>query len=248
MLNTESFSVLENTKVTPAKEIPSVREIEEADVELQKVVDWYSEFTQFITWPVIFLVSKIFFKINIKGRYNFKNVKGPFIIIANHITHYDSFLFRIALGLWTRHLPLRFMAVDRFQWNFLNILAKLGIIKAVYMLFGVFTVVPGRGIEENLKTPINIIKSGGSVVIYPEGKVVMDGKIGEFKNGAAALHRRTGAMVIPVLFRFSAKSSGFRRELSIVIGGPLSILDGFSDPEITESFRRSLLLLDEQVQ
>ena len=212
------------------------------DKDAQKIIDWYSQLTQFFTWPFIFIVTKLLLDIEFRGVENFREVKNPFVIIANHISFYDSFLFRLALGFWTRHLPLRFMAVEKFQWRALNVLSAIGVIKILYLLFGVFTVLPGLGVERNLKKATDIIKAGGNIVIYPEGKIVPSGDIGSFKQGAAVLYKKTGIPVIPVYFQHT-KSSSYRKKIVVIVGTSISTSNSASDQEVTNFFRDSLVRL-----
>jgi 1-acyl-sn-glycerol-3-phosphate acyltransferase len=229
----------ENVGVSDILTLPAV----DALARKERFIDNFARVTQFLTWPFLFVVFNLVFDLEIKGRRNFRSVRNPFIIVSNHISFYDSFLFRLALGLWTPHLPLRFMAVRKFDWRFLNLLAAIGVIDFVYSLFGVFTIVPGLGIDKNLHEAREIIKSGGNVVIYPEGKIVVEKGIGPFKKGAAVLTVQTGVSVIPVSIR--DRGGRLRRRISINVGGPMNILSGRSTEEITESFRAAVVGLYE---
>lgn len=210
----------------------------------ERAINAFARVTQFLDWPIAFLVFGAFFRVRIAGRENFKAVKSPFLIVSNHIAFYDSFLFRLALGLFTPHLPLRFMAVDKFEWKFLNFLASIGVIEFVYSLFGVFIVVPGLGIERNLEKAKEIIKVGGNVAIYPEGKIFTRGGIGQFKKGAAVLAKHTGVPVVPVAFRLGPKH-WLRRELSINIGAPVRMSPRDSDESAAGSLRDAVTKLYE---
>lgn len=204
----------------------------------ERIINSFARVTQFLTWPFLFPLGHLFFSLRISGRRNFSAVESPFIIVSNHISFYDSFLFRLILGAWTPHLPLRFMAVHAFEWRFLNFLNSIGVISFIYSLFGVFVIIPGRGIERNLREAREIIKTGGNVVIYPEGKIFIAAGVGPFKKGAAALSRETGVSVIPVSFR---RCGGWlRRRICINVGGPMQMLSDRSIEEITETFHKAV--------
>lgn len=202
-------------------------------------------FNQFLTWPILFIIFHSFFKISIRGRENLDKLHSPFIIISNHISFYDSFLFRLILGYFTPHLPLRFMAVTSFKWKFLNFLSKIGIIDFIYLIFGVFTIIPGQGIDKNLKKAIYIIKDGGNVVMYPEGEIITNNKIGPFKKGSAVLAQRTGAYVIPITFHRKSRSF-LRSKLFINIGNIINISNSNSIENITEKFYKNIVELYNQ--
>lgn len=219
----------------------------------ERLINNFARVTQFLTWPIAFFAFHFIYNVHIRGRQNFKSLKNPFIIIANHISYYDSFMFRLILGAFTPHLPLRFMAVNKFNWRFLNFLASIGAIDFIYSLFGVFTIVPGLGISKNLEEAREIIKTGGNVVIYPEGKIFVgeNGKskpgaagVGPFKKGAAVLQDETGVAVIPVSFRDCG--GWIRRRICINVGGPMNILPGMSIDDITTSFHNTISSLYER--
>ncbi len=180
----------------------------------------YYKLTQFLVWPIVYIPSLIFFKLRITGKENLVNLKSPFIVASNHISIYDAFLFRLIFPF--HYLPLRFMAVKEFEWKFLNFLAKIKIIDFVYALFGVFIIVKGRGVPKNLAESKKIIKLGGNVAIYPEGRINKSEIISNFKFGAVMLAQQTGAPIVPISFKLE-RGQHLRRLLKINIGAPFTI-------------------------
>src|SRR4051812_2898534 len=85
-------------------------------VARERIINRFATVTQFVFWPFAYVFFNLFFSLRITGQKKFSDVRGPFIIVCNHISFYDSFLFRLVLGAWSRNLPLRFMAVDKFNW------------------------------------------------------------------------------------------------------------------------------------
>lgn len=215
-----------------------VLEIDSTSTKLlsrEKYVNQFARITQFTTWPILFFLFRTLFEIRIEGRETLDKVRSPFIIVANHTSFYDSFLFRLVLGWNTPHLPLRFMAVNRFDSKLLNFLASIGFIDFVYSLFGVFTVTPGLGIDKNIEKAKQIVSVGGNIVIYPEGRITKDGSVGQFKNGAAALFKKTGVNIIPVSFR-RCKCKIFRKIIFINVGKILDIDRSLPIQDITNIF------------
>lgn len=201
----------------------------------EKIINEFAKITQFITWPILFILFKLFFNIRIEGQEIFREIKSPFMIIANHTSFYDSFLFRLILGFSTPHLPLRFMAVTKFDSKVLNFLESIGIISFIYSLFGVFTVTPGLGITKNLEKPKQIISLGGNIVIYPEGKITKTGEVGTFKKGAAVIFKQTNVTTIPVSFNRSKKGH-WRKFIGIRVGHVIEIDRNLQSDEITKIF------------
>ncbi len=211
-------------------------------ISKDKLVNYFAKFTQYLTWPFLFVIFYSLFKIKISNNDVFDRVDRPFIIIANHTSFYDSFLFRIILGINTPHLPLRFMAVNNFENKLMNIFAFLGIIDFIYSLFGVFTVTLGLGIDRNLEKPLKIIEDGGNIVIYPEGRIVKQDEIGPFKNGASVLYKRTGVEVIPISIR-KIRGVSIRPRIVINVGNKIEISRNRSVEDITKQFRNMIISL-----
>jgi 1-acyl-sn-glycerol-3-phosphate acyltransferase len=234
---------------TNVDSIADIFEIEatttKSSISKEKIVNEFARITQYLTWPLLFILFHLFFNINIQGRKNFKNIRSPFVIISNHIAYYDSFFFRLVFGPITPNLPLRFMAVKKFESKTMNCLANFGVVDFVYSLFGVFTVVPGLGIEKNIEKAKEIVKIGGNIVIYPEGRVMRtSNEIGPFKNGAAVLRQTTGVSIIPVSFRITGHGL-LRRRIRINVGEELVIQENQSTEEMTEFFRAAVVSLYE---
>ena len=200
----------------------------------ERIINHFARITQFCTWPIAYIVFHLVFRIKVTGREHLKTVRSPFIIVSNHVSFYDSFLFRLIIGFATPHLPLRFMAVKKFNAPIMNFLSLIGFIDVVYALFGVFTVVPKKGIEENLKKPIHIIEEGGNIVVYPEGSITFIGTVGPFKNGAALLAQKTGAPILPLSFRRGNRVF-FRKELRVNIGEAHTVTQHVACSEVTLS-------------
>ncbi len=195
---------------------------------------YFARFTQFLAWPFAFIFFNIFFNLKINGRENLKKINSPFILISNHVSFYDSFVFRLVMGVFSNKLPLRFMAVNSFNFWYLNFLSRIYITDIIYALFGVFVVVKGRGIEKNLMDAVRIIENGGNVVIYPEGSIIHNNMLGSFKQGAAVLAKKTHVSVLPVSMRLIGNN--FRRKYIVNIGNVIDYHSRDSIKDITNLF------------
>jgi len=196
--------------------------------------------SQFLTWPIAFVYFHLFYALRVDGRENLKKVSRPFIIIVNHINFSDSFLFRLILGFASPHLPLRFMAVNRFDWRWLNFLSNIGFIPFIYGLFGVFIVIPGRGLQKNLEEAKRLISHKQNIVIYPEGKIMIEHMIAPFKPGAAVLAAETHTPVIPVSLRLG-KRNLIRKALTVSIGEPIAVSSDVSTDATVKIFYDSIV-------
>lgn len=161
-------------------------------------IKFYSGTTQFFSWFIFWPLYNLFFKVNIQGRENLKNLKGPLIMISNHSRFYDSFVYRIIVGLFSRLVPMRFMAVLKFNDPFLNFVKRTGLIHFVYSLFGVFVVEQGLGLNKNLKRAKDILRNNGVVAMFPEGRLNRSEEILFFRRGVSALALSNHTKVLPM--------------------------------------------------
>lgn len=182
------------------------------------------------------LLFNLLFDVEIRGKEHISNERGPIILVSNHVVFYDSFLFHLFFNPFSSLLPLRFMAVTRFDFGFFNLLYKVGIIPLVYVLFGVFIVTQGEGLEKNLRNAKDILQEGGTVTIFPAGSMRPDNSLGEFKRGAAVLASMTNTAIIPIaLKRFKVK--GKRTRFVISVGLKFNILKENSVDESTDHIK-----------
>ncbi len=162
------------------------------------VIKFYSGTTQFFSWFIFWPSYNLFFKVKIHGRENLKGLTGPLIMISNHSRFYDSFVYRIIVGLFSKLVPMRFMAVLKFTDPFMSFVKKTGLIHFVYSLFGVFVVEQGLGLNKNLKRAKDILKNNGVVAMFPEGRLNMSKEILMFKRGVSALALSNHTKVLPM--------------------------------------------------
>ena len=184
-----------------------------ANLDFQKYVARIVQSFGTIFFRILF---GILLDIQIEGKENLKDLKGPLIIVSNHVVFYDSFIFHLFFTPFSPLLPLRFMGVGKFNNKVLNFLYSIGIIPFIYTLFGTFLIYPGEGLEKNLRNAKEILEKNGTVVIFPAGSMRPDNSLGEFKRGAAALAMMTSSPILPVALKRS--KGNFRCKISLHIG------------------------------
>jgi len=196
------------------------------------------KFFQHASWPVFAAVFGLFLNLKVEGKENLKGLKPPLLVIANHKTFYDCFVYRVALGVGgSGLLPLRFMGAKRFHNRWLNVLSRIGVVGFVYFIFGVFPVIYGQGLDVALKDAKEIIGKGGVVAMFPEGKVVYGDELGQFKRGAAALALMTGVTVLPTAVKVGKRRLFGRRPYAMKFGKPFKIPENASFEDGAEYMR-----------
>lgn len=96
-----------------------------------------------------------------------------------------------------------------------------------------------------IKEGIGKLKSGYSMVIFPEGTRSLDGNVGEFKQGALKLATKSKVKVVPVAI---SGSNNIMKKKSLIVN-PSSVTIVISDPlEITEEYLKDTSKLSNDVR
>ena len=96
---------------------------------------------------------------------------------------------------------------------------------------------------EAFMNTVDCIKSGASVVIFPEGTRSENGKIGKFKKGGLLLASRSGAPIVPVTI--IGTGSIIRKgsylvhpgQVKIIISPPIIISSKEDETDLSDSIR-----------
>ena len=136
-------------------------------------------------------ISKILWRIKFHGLENIpQDLKSGLIVVANHQTYFDPFWICFKI-----RRKFRFMAWDKaFDWFLIG--------KFIRYL-GAFPVSLERGgTIKTLKQTLAALRDGATLVIFPEGsRGFSDGKMLEFKTGAARLAIEANVPILPVTVR-----------------------------------------------
>lgn len=151
-----------------------------------------------------FLLLKIFTRLEIEGQKNIKEVEnGPLIFASNHSSYIDSGISAATMPkniiFFKKIAPLRFLVMDKyFSWKIFPIRIFLETMGAIRVKKAKIKHEDGSHLHDVLVEPINFLKQGGKVWIYPEGGFNKDGTPKKPRIGAAFLHQQTGAPILPI--------------------------------------------------
>jgi 1-acyl-sn-glycerol-3-phosphate acyltransferase len=134
------------------------------------------------------LITVVPFLAPVKAESRTGKLPLPAIIVANHNSAIDAYLFGTMLT------QICFVTNWAFKIPVYGIFMRL----ASYIN-------ADEGWEKVCLQGAKLLQSGVSIVIWPEGHRSRDGRLGRFKNGAFALAVKTGAPVIPVCILGSRK-------------------------------------------
>jgi len=169
-------------------------------------------------FKVIFIVLfKLLFRLKAEGIENIPQ-KTNFIVVANHASFLDPLLLEVAISRKIHWIVLKDILYTKLFWArwFMNKMEAL----------------PHCGSSEKA---VYLLMKGRNVGLFPEGARTCDGKLREFKRGAALLAIKTGRPILPcaVLGAYEAFPRGAKfpklLPIKVKIGEPKYLLKEFQD-------------------
>ncbi len=201
-----------------------------------------------------------FYRVKVEGKENIPR-RGGFVIMANHLSHLDSFIIGEAV-FWKYPWPLFFPA-DTKLW-------KNPIFKPIVQNMNTIPVFKGSKQLSMVRYAAAATKLGYSVVYYPEGARTKDGRLQPGKLGSGLLAHISKAPIVPCFIKNAEKAmpvgKGFKIgrgprdiQLEIIFGRPLNLKKYYDLPvsketsymitlEIMNSIRKLGKLTEEQLQ
>ncbi len=198
-----------------------------------------------LVWPA----TQILGHPRVVGRENLREVRGPVLVVSNHITR------RADIGLILAALPLRFrhrlaaaMGGESLQrmrrpprdWFFAKRWGyQLGY-WLVTALFDVFPLPQFSGFRESFRFAGESVDRGYSLLIFPEGEVnnSEDGRMAPFQSGIGLLAENLDIPIVPMRLDGVWQMKRERRrlahigEITVRIGRPITFGSGTSADEI----------------
>ena len=158
---------------------------------------------------------KLFFRLNVRGLKNLPS-KNNFIVVSNHASFLDPFIIAAAIPKKIHCISSRFLyGIPWLKWSLERLEA-----------------LPTGGSSQKA---IDYLSKNEVVGLFPEGGCSRDGKLREFRNGAALLALKTGRPIVPcaILGSFGVLPLRARfpkfLHIKVKIGRPIFLLKSFDD-------------------
>ena len=193
-----------------------------------------------LAWPATYLLAAP----RIRGRENLRGLRGPALVVSNHVTYLDiawilpalpaRFRNRLATAMRGERLaemrrPAKTLNVfERFMERLRYFLAC--------SLFNVFPLPQRSGFLQSFSFAGNLADRGWSILVFPEGQTTVTGQMAPFRSGIGLLASHLNIPVIPMfldgLFDLKQEERILTRpgHVTVTIGKPVSLAPG-QDPE-----------------
>ncbi|HEX5000239.1 MAG TPA: AMP-binding protein [Terriglobia bacterium] len=206
-----------------------------------------------LIWPATVILSRP----EVTGRERLDELRGPVLVIANHITYFDAGLVLYALPRRLRNLAIAMEGerVRSMRWPPRDLpwpqrmLSRAGYWLAT-PLFHAFPLPQRAGFRESFRFAGEAVDKGYGVLVFPEGLRTPDGTIQPFRGGIGLLAANLGLPVVPARIHglWELKISGRRGfapwgAIRLNIGEPIRLAPEMSPEEITQTLERAVRAL-----
>jgi len=182
----------------------------------------------------------------VRGRENLRGFHGPALVVANHTEYFDPAYILEALPARLRRKLAVAMDGELLEsmrrppagTAFFTGLANRAGYWLVVSLFNVFPLPQRSGFRKSFAFAGELVDRGWSVLVFPEGQLTRDGKIGPFRAGIGLLATRLQAPVVPLRLSgiFERKAAGKKwarpGHIKVSIGPPIRFKESDSAEEI----------------
>jgi long-chain acyl-CoA synthetase len=190
----------------------------------------------------------------IEGRENLRGVKGPLLVISNHLGDVDpGFIltalparFRHHLAIATGGEALEALRVPPQGRNiFLRMYGRVQWVFGVSLL-NLFPLPREAGFRRSFAYAGEAVDRGYSVLVFPEGQHTTDGKLRRFRSGIGLLAQNLGLPVLPMridgLFELKRAGKKFAPpwKIRVKIGLPITFEPGMSPDRIAAELQEAV--------
>jgi long-chain acyl-CoA synthetase len=226
-----------------------------------------------LRWPINWLRSMAFYLLvapfvcvmcwpRVRGKDRLRDLRGPVLFIANHISMVDPGMILFALPFRFRHRLAIAMAGERLRglrrglegtnW-FGRLLDRVSYLLVV-IVFNVFALPQKSGFRRGFAFAGEAVDRGYNALVFPEGRTTQDGRMNPFMNGIGLLAANLDLPVAPIkiegLFDLTRQRRYFSRPgtVTVTFGEPVTFERGTDPARITQELEERLRALGEQRQ
>ena len=190
----------------------------------------------------------------VRGRENLRGVRGPLLVVSNHVAVVDVGFIQTTLPARIRHRlatatggealeMLRSPASDR-AW-FLRVYNRVQWTLGVALL-NLFPLPRQSGFRKSFAYAGEAVDRGYSVLVFPEGKHTEDGKLLTFRSGVGLLANNLRIPILPMRIDglFEIKKAGKKfalpGKIQVSIGKPVQFAPETDPEEIARALQKAV--------
>jgi long-chain acyl-CoA synthetase len=206
-----------------------------------------------LAWPATYILAAP----RIRGRENLRGLRGPVLLVANHVTYLDIAWILPALPARLRNRLATAMRAERLaemrrppkNMNLFNRLRERLDYFLALSLFNVFPLPQRSGFLKSFSFAGDLADRGWNIVVFPEGQTTEDGRIAPFRAGVGLLAKQLNIPIVPMrlagLFDLRQKNQIFARpgHVQVIIGKPVSFTAEQDVNDITKELERRVMEL-----
>ncbi len=201
-----------------------------------------------LAWPATYLLAAPC----IRGRENLRGLRGPVLVISNHVTYLDIAWILPALPARLRNRLAAAMGGERLARmrrpsSGLSLLERF-LERLRYFLalslFNVFPLPQQSGFLQSFTFAGDLADRRWNVLVFPEGKTTDDGGMSAFRSGIGLLAKQLNLPVVPIslqgLYDLKRKQRIFARPglVQVTIGAPVRFTPHQDANEIARELER----------
>ena len=201
-----------------------------------------------LAWPATYILAAP----RIRGRENLRGLRGPVLVIANHVTYLDIAWVLPALPASLRNRLATAMRAERLaemrrppkNMNLFNRLRERLDYFLALSLFNVFPLPQRSGFLKSFSFAGDLADRGWNILIFPEGHTTEDGHIAPFRAGVGLLAKQLNIPIVPMrlggLFDLRQANRILTRpgHVQVTIGKVVSFSPDQDPSEITKELER----------
>ena len=184
----------------------------------------------------------LFYRVRVTGRERLRHLDGPVLFAPNHCLHWDNGIILTAMPLsWRWRLAIAAGGETIFGNRFRGVLAA--------SLGGAFPIARDGGVRRAIRALRAELERGFSILIFPEGKLTVDGPMQPFKPGTGLLAALSGTPVVPMRVKVRHHSLvdrigwPLRGDVEVAFGEPLTFAHDSDPRDVTRSIQAAVLAL-----
>ncbi len=262
---------LDEASLTPATTLGDIERMIHEGRSVEPVIEYpYPKWAR--RWPVTWLRGLAFHLLiepfvvamcwpRVRGIERLRDLRGPALFIANHISMVDPGMILFALPSRFRRRLAVAMGGERLRGlrrglegtNWFGRLLDRASYLLVVTVFNVFALPQKSGFRRSFAFAGEAVDEGYSVLVFPEGRTTQDGRMNPFMSGIGLLAEELDLPVVPIkiegLFDLTEERRYFSRPgtVTVTFGEPVKFERGTDPAQITQELEERVRTLNQTI-